>query len=197
MNNLINFIKSKKIILITILSLSTTIFIAIKINNKNTKINVVPTPSSDNQIATYKNIAAGEIFNEDKINELLGYPVASTASGEFKVNNYRSSNEYRTNELTIKRGEVDFIREVVNPGDNKNADDLRNLYGAADIILYEKSSNSYFDLYIYQKKGIAYLGHKDGGILEIWYFKPMDIDSFIENYAPNYQKIPFTGQTGY
>ncbi len=196
MNRIVIFIKEKKLLLLVTISFLSIILISTLINNdKNDKPAI--TKKNDIQTVKYKDISAGQIFNEDKINELLGFPTESTTSGEIKINKYRSSNEYRTNELIIKNGEVDFIREVVNPGDNKNAKYIRNLYGNADTILYEKSSNSYFDLYVYNDRGVAYLGHSDGGILEIWYFRPMDIDSFIKNYAPNYQKTPFTGQTGY
>ncbi|MEK7169014.1 MAG: hypothetical protein AAB778_03315 [Patescibacteria group bacterium] len=193
-----NFIKSKKIILLTIISLSAAIFIIININkNKDTTNSVTPTPISNKQTASYKNITAGEQFNENKINELIGYPVNSTISGEIKTNNYRSSNEYRNNELKIKKGKVNFIREVVNPDDNKKADDIRNIYGIADYVLYEKESNSFFNLYVYLKNGIAYLGHEDGTILEIWYFEPTTLENFIENYASNYQETLFEGQSTY
>lgn len=198
MNKIISYLKVKKIIILATVSLLATVFIVIQINrNKKEKINNVPAPKTNIQVASYKEIMTGDQFNEDKINNLLGFPTESTSSGEIKINKYRSSNEYRTNELMIKNGVVDFIREVVNPKDNKNANDIRNTYGVADAILYERSSNSYFNLYVYFKNGIAYLGHDDGGVLEIWYFKPTGIDSFIQNYAPNYQKTPFTGQAGH
>ncbi len=198
MNKIITFLKEKKLILLAIISVLSIILIVSLTNKKNEETNnPTPTTQSNTQITRYKDISTGEVFNEDKINNLLGFPTESTSSGEIKINKYRSSNEYRMNELMIKNGEVDFIREVVNPDDNKNANDIRDTYGVADVILYEKYSDSILDLYVYSNSGIAYLGHIDGGIFEIWYFKPTDIDSFIENYAPNYQKTPFTEQTGH
>jgi len=198
MNIVITFLKEKKLILLATISVLSIILI-ISLTNKKREgvVNPNPTTQSHVQIAKYKDISTGEEFNEDKINNLLGFPTESTSSGEVKINKYRSSNEYRTNEIMIENNEVDFIREVVNPDDNKNSNDIRKIYGISNVILYEKYSDSILDLYVYPNNGIAYLGHIDGGIFEIWYFKPTDIDSFIEKYAQNYQKTPFTEQTGH
>lgn len=198
MNRIIMLLKGKKLILLAIISVLSTILI-ISLTNKKREVGINPNPTTQSyvQIAKYKDISTGEEFNEDKINNLLGFPTESTSSGEVKINKYRSSNEYRSNEIMIKNNEVDFVREVVNPDDNKNSNDIRKIYGIANVILYEKYSDSILDLYVYPNSGIAYLGHVDGGIFEIWYFKPTDIDSFIEKYAQNYQKTPFTEQTGH
>jgi len=58
-------------------------------------------------------------------------------------------------------------------------------------VLYSQAPNASFDLFVYPANGIAYLGHSDGTILEIWYFPPVEnIDMFIENYGQGYGKEP-------
>lgn len=175
------------------------IIVTISIKNKNKEITNKDNkiPKVNNQIATYKDISTGESYDADKINELLGFPVDSTTSGELLINQYRSSNEFRTNEIRIRNGEVDFIKEVINLDDTRTAKSIQEEYGRYDTVLYEKESDSYFDLYVYTNKGLAYLAHQDGTVLEIWYFKPTEIDTFIDKWASNYQKEPFTGQSSH
>lgn len=173
------------------------IMISIRNKNKETTNKDNQIPKTNNQVATYKDISTGESYDADKINESLGFPVDSTTSGELLINQYRSSNEFRTNEIRIRNGEVDFIKEVVNLDDTRTAESIQKKYGVHNTVLFEKESDSYFDLYIYPDKGLAYLAHQDGTVLEIWYFKPTDIDTFIDKWAPNYQKEPFTEQTSH
>lgn len=198
MNKLFNFIKNKKILLLAFVSIVSMIFIFIKINSSEKVINnVQPSTNISSEVATFKDIAPGNTYKEEDINKMLGIPVSSTLSGEVKINNYPSSNEYRTNDVEFINGEVDFIKEVVNLDDNRTAEDIRKIYGVTEYVLYENVSDSYFNLYVYPKNGIAYLGHNDGTILEIWYFKPTDINTFKSKWASNYSDKPFTGQTGH
>lgn len=198
MNKLFNFIKSKKIFLLAFLSMISIIFIFIKINsNKKVINNVQPATNNSNEVATFKEIIPGNIYKEEDIIKTLGIPISSTLSGEVKINNYPSSNEYRTNDIEFINGEVDFIKEVINLDDSRTAEDIRKIYGVTEYVLYENVSDSYFNLYVYPKNGIAYLGHNDGTILEIWYFKPTDINTFKSKWASNYSDKPFTGQTGH
>jgi hypothetical protein len=178
--------------------MTSIIFIFIKINsNKKNIDNIKPPVNISNEIATFKDIAPGNTYKEEYINKMLGIPVSSTLSGEVKINNYSSSNEYRTNDVEFVNGEVDFIKEVVNLDDTRTAEDIRKVYGVTEYVLYENVSDSYFNLYVYPKNGIAYLGHNDGTVLEIWYFKPTDINTFKSKWASNYSNKPFTGQTGH
>lgn len=198
MNKLFSFIKNKKIFLLAFVSIISIIFIFIKINsNKKNTDNIKPPLNIFNEVAMFKEIVPGNTYKEEDINKMLGIPVSSTLSGEVKINNYSSSNEYRTNDVEFINGAVDFIKEVVNLDDTRTAEDIRKVYGVTEYVLYENVSDSYFNLYIYPKNGIAYLGHNDGTVLEIWYFKPTDINTFKSKWASNYSDKPFTGQTGH
>ena len=194
--NIINYLKKHKVFIFASISSLFIIFILIKINISQ-KDNKETIDKDIDNIAEFKSIQPGEVFNEDEINNLLGYPTNSTSEGKIKINYYRSTNEYRTNQLQISDNKIELIKESINPVDNKDSSFIRNQFGIADIILYEKSPNSFFDLYVYLNSGIAYLGHKDEGIFEIWYFPPTTLEDFINNYAQNYQEEPFTQQEGY
>lgn len=153
--------------------------------------------TTNNKISSYKEIVPGNTFNENEINEKLGVPISTINIEDIKVSDYKSTNEYRNHQIEIENGSIKFIREVVNLVDNKTADDIRKIYGIAPYILYEKSPSSFFDLYVYPNNGIAYIGHSDGTILEIWYYKPTDIETFISNFASNYQKDIYIEQPQY
>ncbi len=198
MNKLFSFIKNKKIILLVLVSIVSTLFILTKINSSKKIVrNSQSQIKTSDQVAAFKEIIPGQNYREDEVIKMLGIPVSSTLSGELRIINYKSSNEYRTNDIEIKSGKVDLIREVVNLDDGKSAEDIRKIYGVSEYVLYENTSDSYFNLYVYPKNGIAYLGHDDGTILEIWYFEPTEIETFLSKWASNYSNKPFTGQTGH
>lgn len=190
MNKIIEFIKNKKITILTIISLSFLIFIVIKINNnkQNPIVQEIPISTPVNKIADFNEIIPGKTSLE-RINELLGKPLNSTISGELNVSSYKSTNQYRNHKVYSKEGLAELVVEEVING-SKTSNDIRKIYGIAPEMLYEKTLSSVFNLYIYPSNGIAYLGHEDGGILEIWYFVPTTIDDFITKWGSDYSKEP-------
>lgn len=190
MNKIIEMIKSKKIIILTIVSLSFLIFIVIKINFNKQNSTVVgdPTSSPVNKIASFDEIIPGKTSLE-RINELLGNPLESTKSGELNVSTYKSTNQYRNHKVYSKNGLVELIVEEIIDG-NKTTDDIRKIYGLAPEMLYEKKLSSVFNLYIYPSNGIAYLGHEDGTVFEVWYFIPTIIEDFITKWGKDFSKEP-------
>ncbi len=183
------FIKSKKILLLTIISLTSLIFVIVKIsNNKNIKIQEIPIYSPVSGITNFDSIVPGKTSIE-RINELLGNPLNSTISGDLKISSYKSTNKYRNHKVYSKDGLAELVvEEVINK--SKIAKDIQKEYGVAPEILYSESPTSAFKLYVYPDKGIAYLGHQDGTILEIWYFVPTTIDDFISKWGSDYLKEP-------
>ena len=190
MNKIIEIIKSKKITILTIISLSFLIFIVVKINNnkQNPIVQEIPISTPVNKIADFNEIIPGKTSLE-RINELLGNPLSSTVSGEINVSSYKSTNQYRNHKVYSKDGLAELVVEEIING-SKTANDIRKIYGIAPEMLYEKTLSSVFNLYIYPSNGIAYLGHEDGGILEIWYFVPTNINDFIIKWGRDYSKVP-------
>ena len=190
MNKIIEIIKSKKITILTIISLSFLIFIVVKINNnkQNPIVQEIPISTPVNKIADFNEIIPGKTSLE-RINELLGNPLSSTVSGEINVSSYKSTNQYRNHKVYSKDGLAELVVEEIING-SKTANDIRKIYGIAPEMLYEKTLSSVFNLYIYPSNGIAYLGHEDGGIFEIWYFVPTNINDFITKWGSDYSKEP-------
>jgi len=190
MDKIIEFTKSKKIIILTLVSLSFLIFVVIKINfNKQNPTTIeAPISSPVDKIATFDEIIPGKTSIE-RINELLGKPLDSIASGGLNISNYKSTNQYRNHKVYSKDGLAELIIEEI-IGESKTANDVRKIYGIAPEMLYEKTLSSVFNLYVYPSNGIAYLGHEDGTILEVWYFVPTTIEDFIIKWGSDYSKEP-------
>jgi hypothetical protein len=189
MNKILNFVKSKKIILLVIISLVSIAFLIYKTTSNNRSLKKEPTTKiSSAEIASFKEIVPGKTSIE-KVNELLGTPLDSTKSGDLNVSDYKTDNQYRMHKVYSKNGLAELVIEEV-ISNEKTAEDIQKTYGIATDILYEKTPLSTFNLYVYPKNGIAYLGHKDGTINEIWYFKPTSIEDFIKNWGEDYSKSP-------
>ena len=147
--------------------------------------NPTVSPATPTKIADYKSIVPGET-TLDEVNNLLGYPVKKTGEGDKTTAEYNSSNKYRNNKITLQNEVATLIKEMVNTPDNKKAQDIINEFGIAPYKFYKQKPSSTFDLYVYQANGIAYLGHIDGTLLEIWYFKPTSIDDFKAAWGTGY-----------
>lgn len=179
------------LIVLTILLLMVNKIIKLKIPD----VSVSPTPIST-KIADFKSIVPGKT-NLDEINNLLGFPVEQGEEEGKIIAEYKSSNEFRNNIIIIQNGMATLIKEVVNTPDNKKAQDVVSRFGSAPYRLYEQKPNETFDLYVYPTNGIAYLGHEDGTLLEIWYFEPITIENFISNWAPGYSQREYKGRSQY
>lgn len=189
MNSIFEKIKAKKIMILFIIFVFSVFFIIFKINNNKKNINTIPTPFTTNKVADFNLIVPNQT-SLDRINELLGYPVATKEENGITINEYKTTNKYRTHVIKIENGVAVFVKQEIISGEQK-ASDIRNIYGIAPDMLYSQAPSATFELYVYPSNGIAYLGHKDETILEIWYFPPVNnIDIFIEKYGDGYGKEP-------
>ena len=187
MKNMIEIVKRKKFFILGVISLISIVFILFKTSSTK-QVTTKPTPFSTNKIADFKSIVPNQT-SLDRINELLGYPVETRKDGDFTINEYRSTNKYRNHTIEIKKGLAIFIRQEIMSGEQK-ASDIQKIYGLAPYMLYSQAASATFNLFVYPNNGIAYLGHKDGTILEIWYFSPTKIEDFINNYGDGYGYEP-------
>lgn len=155
----------------------------------NQKPLATPTPVA--QTASFKSVVPG-ISLEADLNKVLGTPVKTTISGSKKTDEYKSSSELRLHSATIEGGRVIFIKEVVSAHDTAIAKSITDVYGNAPNVLYSKFPNSTFNLFAYPSNGIAYLGHTDGTLLEIWYFQPTTLNNLLKTWATDYSLAPST-----
>lgn len=155
------------------------------------KASISPTPVP--QIASFKNITPG-VSSEADLNKVLGTPIKTTVQGNTKTDEYKSTAQFRNSIAIIQNGTVFLIKEVISATDTTTASSITSVYGAAPYTLYEKFPNSTFRLYVYPANGIAYLGHTDGTLQEIWYFVPTSIENFETTWASDYLTSPPTEQ---
>lgn len=181
--------KNSKTIVIVIIAISSTIYIRSLYSQARNKILTQPTPTPFVKVADFKSIIPGTSSEKD-LEKVFGLPLESTNSGIQKINNYRSTSESRLHTVVITSGKVELVKEIVSSYDKVNSDSITATYGTAPNILYNDLAHSNFSLHVYPSNGIAYLGHIDGTLLEIWYFPPTDIESFIRDWGQGYTGTP-------
>jgi len=156
---------------------------------KEKKKNIQPS-----QQANYNDIVPG-VSSENDLKNKLGEPLKTTVETDKTILDYQSNSPVRFNDVIIKDGTVIFIKEIVAATDEKRSQDITNQYGVAPYTLYNQDDpNSYYYLFVYPGRGIAYLGRSSGKLLEIWYFQPTDISNFINSWASNYALTKSTKQ---
>jgi len=160
------------------------------------KPSATPSPTPVSQTASYKSIVPG-IGTETELTKLLGKPLTQSTTGNQALLTYKSTNVYRHHVAIIENGKVVLIKEIVNSNDNKNADSVTSVYGVAPNTLYSKLPGASFSLCVYPSNGIAYLGHPDGTLLEIWYFQPTTIEGFISSWGQDYSTTPTSNENVY
>lgn len=154
-----------------------------------TKISSSPTPSS--QVASFRSITPG-VSTETDLKTLLGTPIKTTVDKNQNIDEFKSTSELRRHIAIVQSGKVIFFKEIVSAYDKTTAKDIINIYSVAPNILFNKLPNSTFNLYVYPSNGIAYIGHIDGTLLEIWYFQPTTIDDFTSKWGQDYSTSPNT-----
>ncbi len=153
-------------------------------------------PDDGSEAVNFNSIAPG-VSTEETVIEQLGEPLSVTEEGLEKTLEYQSTSPTRKHEVTVEEAHVSFIKEIVSINDDTRAEDLIRLYGNPSARLYQKNDPQFaFSLYVYPEKGLAYLGHEDGTLLEIWYFPTTSLGGFISKYAPGYSPtIPLPDST--
>ena len=185
MNKIRELLKNKKIILlvvIVILILFALLFIYLRKKNTNNKV-----PSSTTGIS-WNTLVPGK-STKDEVIQKLGTPINEKIDNEKTTSTFQSSSQTRNNEAIFINNSTGFLKEIVTLSDNKTTKGLINQYGQPTSTLYGADSYNGYDLYVYPDKGLAFLGNLEtGSLLEIWYFIPTIIDSFISQWANNYTK---------
>lgn len=189
MRKIFNFFKKYSWIWIIIVVIIAIIGDVVLTQNKRS----TPPPTPIAKRASFKDITPG-ISSEADLNKVLGTPIRTNIQGDQKVDEYKSTSQFRNHIAVIQNGAVSLIKEMISATDTTKANLITNIYGQAPYILYEKFPNSTFRLYVYPANGIAYLGHEDGTLQEIWYFVPTTIENFQITWASEYLFSPPTEQ---
>ena len=137
--------------------------------------------------AEYMGLTPGSSSRSDVLDQ-NGTPLSENRSGDTSILEYKSqSNPNFNNEFQLRSNQLVFVKQHVTVQDNISISDIVKKYGNYQNVLYGSKSQNGFDLYIYPDKGIAYVGHQQAGIvLEIWYFQPTNLQTFMSTFAKDY-----------
>jgi len=153
-------------------------------SQKGSKVTTKP----PEQAVSYKSLTPGK-SNLDQLEKEFGEPLETKEDGTKKTLDFQSSSKVRPNQAIVEDETVVFIKEIVTKTDEKSVKNITGVYGDPNFVLYDQSSpNSSFSLYVYPDRGLAFIGHPSGTLLEIWYFPPTTLDDFIQRWAPNYSQ---------
>ncbi len=156
------------------------------LTSKNEEEQVVEAPIEFGEGISYNSIVPGT-STEDAVIEQLGEPLSINREGTTKALEFESSSPARNHEIILENSQTVFIKEIVSINDNLKAKDLIQKYGEPNSTLYNTiDPNASFSLYVYENQGLAYLGHEDGTLIEIWYFPPTTLEDFINQWAQGY-----------
>lgn len=185
------FLKKRKwLIAVGISILSILYIISVTQIPSNKKVAPSATPST-NKIASFKSLVPGTATEND-VNNALGNPISTTFTDGDKVNEYKSTVENIPNSAYFSNDKMVLFKETIGSNDNVTADTVMKTYGVSPNLLYTNIPNSSFNLYVYPSNGIAYVGHEDGTLFEIWYFQPTTIDEVLKTWGKDYSLNPST-----
>ena len=145
-----------------------------------------PTPPPPTTGAGYKSLVPG-VSTKDEVIARLGLPLNDTNG---PILNYKSTNPNLPHAVSVEGNTAVFIKEQVTLEDKITKDGLIQLYGQPPEEVYGPNSVNGFNLFVYPDKGVAFLGHTTGsGVLEIWYFPPTTIESFLQTWGADYSEV--------
>lgn len=186
MGKIKNYIKTHKEIVVIIIIAALLVANQFIKENPNGSVSTPSVTPVELKPVSYKSITPGT-SSESQLNKDLGTPINKKEDNGQTILEFKSTNQYRNNEAIVENGKVVFIKEIVNFEDNKKSDSITKVNGQAPYTLYESKPNSSFNLYVYPNKGLAYLGHPDGTLLEVWYFVPVStIQDFVSKWGKDY-----------
>lgn len=176
---MINYIKNHKLLLAILSLVVIGSFFFFYIQKNNNKTNTIP---------NYNQIVPGSTTKEQVIGK-LGKPIEEKQISSGELLTFKSDKTERPDEYYFQNGVNNLVKEIIPYNDNRKIDEIRNVYGNADLVLYGDGSVAGFYLFVYLKRGIAYIGNTtSGNLLEIWYFTPINEHDFIQNWASSYSK---------
>ena len=138
--------------------------------------------------ANYQNLTPGTSTKDQTI-EKLGNPVKEEGNGT--ILKFTSSAQGKPHEVLMEENIVFLIIETVTLNDQKTVSDVKKEFGEPKDVLYGPRYTAGFNLYVYPKNGIAYVGQNESDVLlEVWYFPPTTLEDFNMRFAPKYTETP-------
>jgi len=191
---IINFIKAHKILFVFFSFIFLAAFVVYFALPNQPKQNTV------NNITPNRTIGLNGLLpnksSRDDVLKQLGQPLFETRNGDTTTDQYKSTSPTRNHEVVYNKEQVVYIKQIVSTKDSLSVNDMTNLYGQPDNVLYGRESDIGYNLYVYLAKGVAYLGNQTSGtLLEVWYFPTTNnLQTFMNQWATGYSlTMPSSG----
>lgn len=129
----------------------------------------------------WNNIIAGTTTKKELENK-LGPPINVAQKDSNIIYNYPSTNQFRPHEIDLTPNTVSLIKEqVIGPEKGKLADYILK-YGQPEAVLIGEHGYAATG-HFWGKDGLlVFANDYDGTIVEIWYFEPSQLASFLAKY---------------
>lgn len=153
-------------------------------------INKTPVQKPQQQgINTAWNGLSPGVSTKNDVLTSLGNPKEMKKEGNIESLLYSSASEFRPHEVQISQGTARLIKEQVVESREGAINEFIRKYGKPEAIIYGHHG-FIAPAHFWGSKGvIAFAGTTDGVLVEIWYFQPQTLSSFLEQF-PNFTTEP-------
>jgi len=174
------FWRSRLFFVIIFVSLLVVVYLLLP--ERKEPVETVPTK----QGVSWQSLTPG-VSGKNQVIEKLGNPIEETKEEDQSILDFRSSSSTRNHQAVFENETANFLREIVTLKDEKTTEDLKEMYGETENVLYGPDAYNGYYLFVYPEKGVAYLGSPGtGNLLEIWYFPPTNMEDFTSVWAQGY-----------
>lgn len=188
MYNFFNFLRKEKWPLLGIL-LAIIIFSGAIILKQNAQKNasMIPIPTNSPTPSPAPIGIGGDI---NMLTDKLGQPIGGVAPKD-GIASYKSGNLSVNNSVVYDNGRAVFYKQVILLSEERTGKSIQKELGAPEKKLYGPDSNSGYFLYAYPTKGTAYRANEfTDTVTEVWYFDPINLESFMSKWATDYSLQP-------
>lgn len=148
----------------------------------------LPTPTISYR-SNWKNIYPG-ITPLSEIESKLGKPSKTKMLQNEIVYSYPSENKNWPDQVFVSK-ENNQIVLIKTYFPKENYDYFTNRYGQSDKEMFGPHSQAGFSTFIFSNEGLAIVAEKKSKkVLEVWYFRPADIENFLQTIGKDLQSNP-------
>lgn len=135
-------------------------------------------PSSPHQALWQESIAPGKTTRQE-LETKLGPPTKTEESQNGEIYYYSSPNEFLPHKVILADDKVSQVKEQIIKGEEGALEGYLQRYGQPQAKLYGRHG-TIAPGHFWGEYGILVFANEfDGGILEIWYFAPTDLNAFL------------------
>lgn len=193
-------LKKKTIFILStlVLALILALYLTFRASNKNQNTKdpatVFPIPTfsdsqKDNNIQGLKPDSIKPDLTVTSVQQQLGQSIKN----EGDLYYFKSNSPVDSHQALFENNKLVLFKEIITYNQERDVESIISKYELSEdaILLYGDDYENNILLFVYLDKGIAYLATANQDYLvEVWYFKPTDIETFKLNFAKEYYNTP-------